>query len=110
MRLAIDFGLHVSTKAYVEAGSMTVEEARGRSVTFWGAFATDQLVLPNPNYLLLHHSSHILEACGACTSEDRCTISPRLSQSKHQSPSQSTVIKPGHHAFQIAVMTHTLEC
>lgn len=44
MRLAVDFGLHVSTKAYVEAGTMTVEEARGRSVTFWGAFATDQSV------------------------------------------------------------------
>lgn len=42
MRLAIDFGLHVSTKAYVEAGTMSVEEARGRSVAFWGAFATDQ--------------------------------------------------------------------
>ncbi|KAK7699473.1 hypothetical protein SLS64_011611 [Diaporthe eres] len=42
MRLAVDFGLHVSTKAYVEAGSMSAEEARGRSVAFWGSYATDQ--------------------------------------------------------------------
>lgn len=45
MRLAVDFGLHVSTKAYVEAGSMSAEEARGRSVAFWGSYATDQYVL-----------------------------------------------------------------
>lgn len=44
MRLAVDFGLHVSTKAYVEAGSMSAEEARGRRVAFWGAYATDQYV------------------------------------------------------------------
>lgn len=44
MRLAVDFGLHVSTKAYVEAGSMSAEEARGRSVAFWGSYATDQYV------------------------------------------------------------------
>jgi hypothetical protein len=52
MRLAIDFGLHVSTKAYVEAGSMSVEEARGRSVAFWGSFATDQSVIPGPKNML----------------------------------------------------------
>lgn len=50
MRLAIDFGLHVSTKAYVDAGTMSVEEARGRSMAFWGAFATDQSVLLSPKY------------------------------------------------------------
>ncbi|KAL1858737.1 hypothetical protein Daus18300_009871 [Diaporthe australafricana] len=43
VRLAIDFGLHISSKPYVEAGSMSVEEARGRSVAFWGAFATDHM-------------------------------------------------------------------
>lgn len=42
IRLAIDFGLHISAKPYVDAGSMSVEEARGRSVAFWGAFTTDQ--------------------------------------------------------------------
>lgn len=45
MRLAVDFGLHVSTKAYVEAGTMSAEEARCRSVAFWGSYATDQYVL-----------------------------------------------------------------
>lgn len=44
MRLAVDFGLHVSTKAYVDAGSISAEEARGRSVAFWGSYATDQYV------------------------------------------------------------------
>ncbi|KAH7052015.1 hypothetical protein B0J12DRAFT_698707 [Macrophomina phaseolina] len=43
LRLAIDFGLHVSAKPYVEAGSMSRDEARGRSVAFWGAFATDRM-------------------------------------------------------------------
>lgn len=42
LRLAIDFGLHVSAKPYVEAGSMSRDEAIGRSVAFWGAFATDR--------------------------------------------------------------------
>ncbi|KAK7727254.1 hypothetical protein SLS63_007305 [Diaporthe eres] len=44
MNAMFDFGLHVSTKAYVEAGSMSAEEARGRSVAFWGSYATDQYV------------------------------------------------------------------
>ncbi|OJD29688.1 fungal specific transcription [Diplodia corticola] len=43
VRLAIDFGLHTSAKPYVEAGTMSIEEARGRSVAFWGAFATDRM-------------------------------------------------------------------
>ncbi|KAF2146171.1 uncharacterized protein K452DRAFT_242783, partial [Aplosporella prunicola CBS 121167] len=43
IRLAIDFGLHISAKPYVEAGTMSTEEARGRSVAFWGAFATDRM-------------------------------------------------------------------
>ncbi|KAF9875673.1 fungal specific transcription factor [Colletotrichum karsti] len=43
VRLAIDFGLHSGVKPYLDAGSMSIEEARGRSVAFWGAVATDRM-------------------------------------------------------------------
>lgn len=59
MRLAVDFGLHVSTKAYVEAGSMSAEEARGRSVAFWGSYATDQYV----QYQCWQHGEEIWLTC-----------------------------------------------
>lgn len=43
MRLAFDFGLHISPKPYVESGIMSIEEANVRSITFWGSFATDRM-------------------------------------------------------------------
>ncbi|KAH6976603.1 fungal-specific transcription factor domain-containing protein [Ilyonectria destructans] len=56
VRIAIDLGLHVSTGSYVDAGSMSVEEARGRSVAFWGSFAIDRmwsLYLGRPSHNVL---------------------------------------------------------
>lgn len=43
IRLAFDLGLHLDTRQYVQDGTMTVEEARVRSVTFWGIIATDRM-------------------------------------------------------------------
>ncbi|KAI0886377.1 fungal-specific transcription factor domain-containing protein [Annulohypoxylon maeteangense] len=43
IRLAFDLGLHLNTKQYVEDGTMTTEEARARSVAFWGIIATDRM-------------------------------------------------------------------
>ncbi|CAH0054486.1 unnamed protein product [Clonostachys solani] len=42
-RLAFDLGLHVDPTPYVSSGKMASEEARVRSVTFWGTFATDRM-------------------------------------------------------------------
>ena len=42
MRLALDLGLHVSAKPYVQSGSMSQVEARVRRVTFWGTYAIDR--------------------------------------------------------------------
>ena len=55
IRLGLDFGLHVSTQPYINAGEMTVEDARGRSVAFWGSFATDRYV-SQPNARLDENS------------------------------------------------------
>ncbi|KAI6897323.1 hypothetical protein KC334_g10396, partial [Hortaea werneckii] len=42
IRLAFDLGLHISTKKYVEEGSMSASEAKARSITIWGCFMNDR--------------------------------------------------------------------
>ena len=44
IRLAFDLGLHISTKKYVEEGSMSASEAKARSITIWGCFMNDRSV------------------------------------------------------------------
>lgn len=43
VRLAYDFGLHMSPKQYVDTGEMTPTEARLRNTTFWGVFLIDRM-------------------------------------------------------------------
>ncbi|XEV01239.1 hypothetical protein FSHL1_006526 [Fusarium sambucinum] len=43
MRLAFDLGLHLDPTPYVVSGKMSAVEARARTITFWGAFVTDQM-------------------------------------------------------------------
>lgn len=42
MRLSFDLGIHIDTKTYVQAGSMTLLEAESRRVAFWGCFIINQ--------------------------------------------------------------------
>lgn len=42
MRLALDLGLHMDTKRYVEEGRMTPMEAEVRRIAFWGSNVADQ--------------------------------------------------------------------
>lgn len=41
IRLALDLGLHTSTRKYVEEGKMTAAEANARNITMWGSFFND---------------------------------------------------------------------
>ncbi|TDZ68175.1 Nitrogen assimilation transcription factor nit-4 [Colletotrichum trifolii] len=111
IRLAIDFGLHSSVKPFVEAGSMSVEEARGRSVAFWGAFTTDRmwgLYLGRPFHNILQ----------AATVETPIHLSE--SKERHRTKDTSGVTEPNNkkaflqelvveHWIQLSIIMSSLE-
>ncbi|SCO91234.1 uncharacterized protein FRV6_15362 [Fusarium oxysporum] len=84
--MAVDSSLHVSAKPYVDAGSMTLDEARGRSVTFWGVFSTDRmwsLYLGRPSLNLLQAIS--IETPSAFEVPTTC-FEPRIPQTVQENP------------------------
>ncbi|KAI1212069.1 fungal-specific transcription factor domain-containing protein [Annulohypoxylon truncatum] len=92
IRLAFDLGLHLNTKQYVQDGTMTAEEARARSVTFWGLIATDRMwgiylgrpfhntletvSVEMPTYPQLGHKATLWTAYGAYSDHSKGLILP----------------------------------